>query len=111
MPYLGKNVEIDQLVLWNKTSRENCESVIEAVLGSVSASVNDVMSTVVVDHQEALMIVSVVSKTISSDGKNLIGMNEFNAQCSADTQSLLQMKKSITDNMRNNSSTIFVEIQ
>ena len=109
MPYLGKNVEIDQMILRNRTSRENCESVIEAVLGSVSESVNDVMSIVVVDHQEALLIVSVLSKTISTDGRNIIGMNEFNAKCSADTQSLLKLKKSITDGMRNNSSTISVE--
>jgi hypothetical protein len=70
----------------------------------VAASVVDTKSIVVVEYKESLLIATVVSKTINTDGYNIDSLTGQIQRFNQDTKSLLDLRSSVEDIMDANYS-------
>ena len=111
MPHFGNLVDISKLEARNTESKAKCAAIFEAVLGSVSVTVMDTKTIVVADNREPLLIATIISKSINTDGMNMTSLVDLNQRYSADNNNLLQHKKCVQEIMGSNYSSVEIGLQ
>lgn len=102
MPHFGNPVDIKRLKTRNIKSKKKCNEIIEKSMANISSTIAAAESTIVKKQSETIYIAAIVSKTITSNGRNKESIDGINRIYQKDAKKLFTLKKSSIEMMTNN---------